>query len=241
MKRPNLNFAFDQFDVIDRTNTPAQLTAALVQAANQFGFKACAIVAFPDPSVPFEQGIFSQDFPPGWLEHYLAQNYHDVDPILKRASTLFRPFEWTTQSFLPEAGERTARMMNEAAEHGLVAGFCVPTHTPQGPVAVGFAGDRVELSQENRAALCLISLYAQTRVSELIGLKTVLARQANPLSPREREVLKWSSEDKTTNEIADVLGISANTVITHVASACRKLGVSSRTAAVAKALRAKII
>ena len=241
MTRSNLNFAFDQFEVIDRAKSPAELTAALVKAANQFGYSACCIIAFPDPNIPFEKGVLSQDFPPGWFDHYLEQKYNLVDPVFQRASKIFRPFEWTTESFTPELEGKAALLMNEAAENGLAAGFVVPTYTPQGPVNVAFTGARVELSQENRAALCLIGLYAQTRASELLGLKSALSPQNNPLSPREREVLKWCSDDKTTNEIAEALGISANTVITHVASACRKLGVSSRTAAVAKALRAKLI
>jgi DNA-binding NarL/FixJ family response regulator len=56
------------------------------------------------------------------------------------------------------------------------------------------------------------------------------------LSKRELEVLKLAARGLTTTGIAQELFISTRTVETHVQDACHKLGVSSRTAAVAQAV-----
>ncbi len=61
------------------------------------------------------------------------------------------------------------------------------------------------------------------------------------LSQRELEVLKWIVEGQSDHEIAQSLFISENTVRSHVKSILRKFGVSSRTKAVAKAMKDKII
>jgi LuxR family quorum sensing-dependent transcriptional regulator len=241
MNKSSYNFAFDQIEIIGRTDTPAELSAALLDAAKQFGFDACIITAFPDPDIPFGESVLTQEFPAGWFEHYLKQDYAAVDPVLHRARDLFRPFAWTTASIMPGLGERAALLMNEAAEFKLACGFCVPSYSVAGPVLVGFAGNDNELTHEDSGALSLISVYAQIRATELLANKPIAAPQNGLLSRREREVLAWCSEDKTTREIADILGISPNMVVTHISSACRKLEVSSRTAAVAKAIRAKII
>jgi DNA-binding CsgD family transcriptional regulator len=56
---------------------------------------------------------------------------------------------------------------------------------------------------------------------------------ADMLSPREGEVLRWVGRGKPNAEIATALYISESTVRKHLQNAYRKLGVASRTAAVA--------
>lgn len=56
---------------------------------------------------------------------------------------------------------------------------------------------------------------------------------ADVLSARESEVLRWVGRGKPNAEIATALYISESTVRKHLQNAYRKLGVSSRTAAVA--------
>jgi len=58
------------------------------------------------------------------------------------------------------------------------------------------------------------------------------------LSPREREVLGYMANGLSNQQIADTLFLSVRTVTSHVTSILTKLGVESRTAAVAYAIRA---
>jgi NarL family two-component system response regulator LiaR len=59
----------------------------------------------------------------------------------------------------------------------------------------------------------------------------------SPLTPREWEVIDLLAESKTTDEIADVLVLSSETVRSHVKNILKKLGVRSREEAVAHAQR----
>jgi two-component system nitrate/nitrite response regulator NarL len=63
------------------------------------------------------------------------------------------------------------------------------------------------------------------------------AEPDNPLTAREREVLRHLAEGASTREIGEALFISPRTASTHVENILRKLGASSRAAAVAYALR----
>jgi DNA-binding NarL/FixJ family response regulator len=56
------------------------------------------------------------------------------------------------------------------------------------------------------------------------------------LTPRETEVLNAAANGLTNKEIARELGISLHTVKFHLESVMRKIGVSSRTEAVSKAM-----
>jgi DNA-binding NarL/FixJ family response regulator len=57
------------------------------------------------------------------------------------------------------------------------------------------------------------------------------------LTPRERQVLRALAQGTSTTRIAELLGISAATVRSHVKSVMAKLGVHSRVEAVALLLR----
>jgi DNA-binding CsgD family transcriptional regulator len=57
------------------------------------------------------------------------------------------------------------------------------------------------------------------------------------LTPRELDVLPWVARGKTNAEIADLLYISPETVRRHTHSVFAKLGVHTRTAAVARTFR----
>jgi DNA-binding NarL/FixJ family response regulator len=64
---------------------------------------------------------------------------------------------------------------------------------------------------------------------------------AEPLSGRELEVMNLLAEGISNKLIAHQLGISEHTVKTHVASIFAKLGASSRTEAVSRAIRRGLV
>jgi DNA-binding NarL/FixJ family response regulator len=56
----------------------------------------------------------------------------------------------------------------------------------------------------------------------------------NPLTQREMDVLEWVARGKTNRDVADILGMSPRTVNKHLEHIYEKLGVETRTAAVAQ-------
>jgi two-component system, NarL family, nitrate/nitrite response regulator NarL len=79
----------------------------------------------------------------------------------------------------------------------------------------------------------------QTGIAREIRRRT---RDSRPsLSVREREILTHVAADRCTADIAGALRIRESTVKTHIANASEKLGVSSRAAAVAAAIRVGLV
>ena len=61
------------------------------------------------------------------------------------------------------------------------------------------------------------------------------------LTKREKEVFTLLVNNKTTKDIASILGISEKTVRNHISNTMQKLGVKGRSQAVVELLRMKII
>ena len=60
------------------------------------------------------------------------------------------------------------------------------------------------------------------------------------LTPRELAVLRWASLGKQVQEIADGLGLGAETIRSHLKKAQEKLRARNRTHAVAEAMRQQL-
>jgi DNA-binding NarL/FixJ family response regulator len=91
-----------------------------------------------------------------------------------------------------------------------------------------------------RAAVATLGELARQALTEACDLAAALEPPppaAHPLSPRELQVLSLAAEGLTNKEIAYRLGISERTVQFHLNSVFNKTGASSRTEAVALALR----
>jgi DNA-binding NarL/FixJ family response regulator len=87
------------------------------------------------------------------------------------------------------------------------------------------------------------SLDANIASYVLATLKTKLPQDDfdSLLSTRELEILTWLAEGLVKKEIAEQLGISVTTVVTHVSNIYVKLDVNNAPAAIAKAFRRGIL
>jgi DNA-binding NarL/FixJ family response regulator len=109
----------------------------------------------------------------------------------------------------------------------------------------GSAGASVRLAQdspEGMLELVLVARYRENevliRLNELDPRKNVERLAASlGLTLREAEVLLWGSYGKSSGDISDVLEISPRTVQKHLEHVYEKLGVETRSAAVAIAIR----
>jgi LuxR family quorum-sensing system transcriptional regulator CciR len=71
--------------------------------------------------------------------------------------------------------------------------------------------------------------------SELRRLISPAASATIRLSARQRECLAWVRQGKSSGMIAELLGLSPDTVEEHISAACAKLGVRTRVQAAVEA------
>jgi DNA-binding CsgD family transcriptional regulator len=102
---------------------------------------------------------------------------------------------------------------------------------------LGFARGKRDFSERDRAVTTLLRPHLnRLRANIDLRQRAVLdAPDGLALTSRELEVMRWVARGKTNAEIAALLYISPGTVCRHIENTFAKLGVHTRTAAVAKA------
>jgi len=119
-------------------------------------------------------------------------------------------------------------------------------HGPSLPI-VFVSGERVEAYDRAAGLLLGADDYLLKPLSEdelLARMRTLIARaeaEAVPLTPREREVINLRAEGLSGREIAERLVIAPSTAAKHIEHVVGKLGVRSRSQAIAKAYRLRMI
>lgn len=95
--------------------------------------------------------------------------------------------------------------------------------------------DAIRAARAGRATLSLEATQA------LVRSMSKPAALGHDLTPREREVLALMIEGHGNNEIAAKLVVSPSTIKSHVSNILSKLGATSRTEAVALAVRHRLV
>jgi DNA-binding NarL/FixJ family response regulator len=94
----------------------------------------------------------------------------------------------------------------------------------------------------SRGEFYLCPALASDVIDGYLGKKEITVEEPyERLTDREKQVLKLIAEGYTHKEIADMLNISAKTVIAHQTNLTEKLGISSRSALIRFALQKGII
>lgn len=210
-------------DLIEATSQLKELVAA-----------ETAVCALGDAEGNIEK-IINLDYPVEWLSMYAEEELYRHDPIVRYNYSFFKTQLWTDAvEMFPEKSCRD--LMNRASEYGLKYGIA------SGVNGMGYRGSIISFSSRNNSftghhikVLDVLTPHmhqALVRVCE----SALRSASAQPLSDREKEVLKWMIEGKTNWEIAMILHISERTVKFHVQNIEKKLDAVNKAHAVAIAM-----
>jgi len=215
--------------------TGEALFAHLQRSVAQYGYDQMIFSIAHDPLLPKSHqrpNIFNT-YPDDWQKTYLEKDYARLDPVLHAALTLNSGFTWENLKATSSYTQAQTRFMNEAIDAGLNNGIAVPMRALKAVGGVGLAA-----TTAHDGAYAHLDLINALCTQFYLSYRRLYARPAPTfsLSPRETEVLTWIAAGKTDEEIAVILGISRNTVDTHLRSIFRKLDATNRVSAVVTGL-----
>jgi DNA-binding CsgD family transcriptional regulator len=179
-------------------------------------------------------------FPDEWMREYMSKNYFQVDAILKENFATYEVQHWSV-------GRKRLHRLEEITSLGMDFGMrecCTHGSQPSAPDKNGsmfcFAGKSMEKGRRTEAILKFVVPHLHIALSRIAGNKLPNA-DTTVLSPREKEVLDWLKQGKSSWDISVILDISTRTVNFHVYNIMRKLGATNRPQAVAIAARLGLI
>jgi two-component system cell cycle sensor histidine kinase/response regulator CckA len=140
---------------------------------------------------------------------------------------------------------RQARQLSPATRSIIYTGHRDPALLAQAieAGAHGFLLKEAPLTELARALTIVAGggRYVDAEVAGLVAAADGSPAAMKPLTKREQEILGHLASGKTNDKVAQELGISAETVQSHVRNAMGKLDADTRTEAVATALRQSLI
>jgi LuxR family quorum sensing-dependent transcriptional regulator len=232
--------ALEFVDHVESAKRPEEVVALFASVIAECGFHAHVIGGLTTLSSDrLKEVLFADGWPAEWSSIYLRENLVAHDPVPRHGFRVVEPFEWSEAPYDPEAEPLSKAVMDRALDFRLAKGLFVPIHygdSFSGAVSIG--GERPDLGPGVKPALHLMSLYAHNRLRAMLY---PVQTSAPILTPREREVLRWTASGKSSWEIGMILSISERTVNAHITSAMKKLNAANRTAAVVNALRRREI
>lgn len=226
-------------EAVRKSESAEEAFEAIADAARHLGFEWCAY-GYQHP-LPFTQNhcFMISNYAESWRTRYEEAGYLDVDPTVIHARSSIEPMVWSDDSF------RTAtQLWDEARTFGLRHGWAQSCFGPDGAVGL------LSLARDHEP---IGNAELLNKEAELRGLVNVahaaLSRFACGetcpthwhLTRREREVMCWAADGKTSAETAEILGLSRFTVEFHFRNAVHKVGAGNRAAAVARAAAVGIL
>lgn len=226
-----------QEDLLQATDSPTcehEIFAKIEAAAIALGFEHCAYgLQLPVPLTNPEILILN-NYPASWKKRYADTGYLKVDPTVRHGRLSQKPLIWDEKVFAD------ARFMwEDARSHGLCVGWAQSSLD-----AVGVGG-MLTLSRSSELLSTSELKGNELKMRWLVNIAHVsLSRtfcskqnkfQFEKLTNREIEILKWTADGKSAQDIADILNISKNTIDFHIKNAITKLQSANKTAAVVRA------
>jgi DNA-binding CsgD family transcriptional regulator len=180
-------------------------------------------------------------YPRAWRTRYDALGYFRIDPVVAHAMASSIPLFWDE---IARTTPEVETFFREASEHGLGHGVSAAIAGRHGDLALfSLARDAANpididpaVRHRLRARLNWHATVLHEAVRRVVLTQEGAPRVTAPLSEREKDCLMWAADGKTTAEIARALDITERTVLFHIESAGRKLGVSGRHSVIARAV-----
>lgn len=180
------------------------------------------------------------NWPEFLISAYDANNLLDHSPIVSSLRSSTAPLVFDVETINKDRQDGNALLAAQLFKSfGINNGVYFSVHLANGQLgAVSFCGSGAAPEHEKIVELNYLSNLIYSKINQISSSDK---KPDFDLKKNEINCLKWTSQGKTSWEIASIMGLSEHTVNHYLTSAAHKLDSSNRTHAVSKAIRLKII
>jgi LuxR family transcriptional regulator len=213
--------------------SPEAIFAHIQRATVQLGFEHVAFGFQAPYPVTNPNVTLLNNYPTAWQQRYAQAGYLLTDPTVSHGRQSQTPIVWNDQAF---ASNRA--LWADAQDHGIKTGWAQSCLERSGAGSLLTLCRRAEPLTTSELQAKEASMRWLVQVAHVILSRAVLSQEKityAALTKREREVLQWSADGKSAQDIADILNLSKGAVDFHLKNSIQKLNAPNKTAAVARA------
>ena len=200
----------------------------------------CVLSHLSDLRERITPAVLYFDAPQGFADALDRAGHGPNNPLVQRALTRLEPLAVNEIWAAPLSDRQKRVLAFISMSLNVRDGFTIPIRLDEKlDGIVMFGGLEPDTSALVRSLLHLVAHCAFKRARDLSEAPARKVKGA--LTARELECLRWTAMGKTDAEMGTILTISARTARFHIENAKRKLGVSTRIQAVAKARKQRAI
>ncbi|RSO54174.1 LuxR family transcriptional regulator [Acinetobacter lactucae] len=219
-----------------------QLFEIVKSTALKLGFDYCAYGMQSPLSIAEPKTIMLNNYPQEWQKRYVEQQYIKVDPTVQHCMVSLQPLIWSSQS---AKTQEQKEFWEEASSYGLNVGWAQSSRDfigTRGMLTLARSSEQFS-EKEQKAQYTNMYWLTQTVHSSIAKIvnDTEFAQFNLYLTYREKEVLRWTAEGKTSAEIAQIIGVTERTVNFHLCNAMQKLNVNNKISAAIRAVMLGIL
>ena len=232
---------FDRVDAFVRdvggVASEADLAGLLEEMSAEMGFHYFALTHHVDIRQAPQPAIRLHNYPSHWVEYFDEQKLGPSDPVHRASHLTSVGFTWSKLPYMIHLTPRDRLVLEQAGSNGIGDGFTVPAHVPgESNGSCSFATlPGHALMGEHLPVAQMVGAFAFEAARRLWRMRGC-ASPAPQLTDRQRDCVVWAARGKSDWEIAQILGISHETVIQHLKQARERYGVTKRTMLAVSAL-----
>lgn len=213
--------------------TERDIRIRVEQAVQSLGFERFFFAYRPMLPLSKARMKWLHNCPRQWCDLYVEKEFFLVDPRVKASYPGRTALTWS-EALFKDAPDLWQEMQTFGFRHGWTYAVQNGLHD-QGILSLSRSSAAIterEL-QDKQQSMQLVAWFCYVACAKLWRDETV--SDLPNLTERESEIMRWSADGKSAQDIADILSISKNTVDFHIKNSVNKLNAPNKTAAVMQA------
>lgn len=231
------NWQVDLFNGLAQSNSMQDVLDVTMKIVKPIGFDFCGfrtLIPLPlaKPKImtlyTAEDEVYKREKEGAYLE----------TPMSRHCAKSMTPFMWegTTED---DVFKEIPELCEEYYSSGHRGGWAQSLVERQNMYSVFYADSSESLTQNYFNHVDFRMQWVATAV--LSRMNKVKSNTNIVLSLREKEVLRWTGDGKTTDQISEILNLSPSTVNFHLRNAMKKLDAPNKTTAVVNAIFLRLL
>lgn len=214
----------------------AALVDVLVEACAHMGCSWFALSHHVDFLAAPGKGVRVHNYPEDWAHWFDERGLGTSDPVHRASHLRTVGFLWRDMAQFSRPRPGDAAIFRRARRHGVHDGLTIPAHLPgEAHGSVSFAWPRGKRASVE--ALLFAQTFAGFAFEAARRLSDAAPAAARPkLTDRQLECVRWVARGKSDGVIAQILGLSEDTVREHLRNARARYDAPTRTSLAIRAL-----